>query len=86
MMVAGSLDATRTTGTVSVCDTACSMGQRLAMSVRPCCMSMTRASKPCRAMTSAVKPFEMESQPMVTHLPSRHICLIRFGRIASHLL
>jgi hypothetical protein len=33
-----------------------------------------------------VKPFEMESQPMVTHLPSRHICLIRFGRIASHLL
>jgi hypothetical protein len=33
-----------------------------------------------------VKPFDTESQPMVTHLPSRHICLILFARIASHLV
>ena len=83
MIAAGSFHATRTTGTVSVCEIACSIGHRLAMSVSPCCMSTTSASKPCRAMTSAVKPLETESQPMVTHLFSRHICFILFGRIVA---
>src|SRR5438034_5619977 len=83
MIVAGSFHGTRTTGTVSVCETACSMGQRLAMSVVPCCMSTQRASKPWRAITSAVNPWDTESQPRVTHLLSRHICLILLGRTAS---
>src|ERR671918_1487917 len=83
MMAAGSFHATRTTGTVSVCEIACSIGQRLAMSVRPCCMSTTSASKPCRAITSAVKPLETESQPIVTHRFSRQSCLILFARMVS---
>jgi hypothetical protein len=83
MMAAGSFHATRTTGTVSVCETAWSIGQRLAMSVRPCCMSTTSASNPWRAMTSAVNPLDTDSQPMVTHLLSRHICLILFARIIA---
>src|ERR687892_687991 len=83
MMVAGSFQGTRTTGTVSVCEIACSIGQTSFMSVSPCCMSTTRASKPWRAMTSAVKPWETESQPSVTNLPSRHICLILFGRTVA---
>ena len=56
MMVAGSFHGTRTTGTVSVCEMACSIGHTSFMSVSPCCMSTTRASKPCRAMISAVNP------------------------------
>jgi hypothetical protein len=81
MMVAESFHGTRTTGTVSVCEMACSIGQTSDMSVVPCCMSTHRVSKPWRAITSAVKPWEIESQPMVTHVSSRHNCLIRFGRI-----
>ena len=83
MMVAGSFHATRTTGTVSVCEIACSIGQRSLMSVVPCCMSTQRVSKPWRAITSAVNPWDTESQPMVTHRPSRHICLILFGRTVA---
>src|SRR5438034_187441 len=83
MMVAGSFHGTRTTGTVSVCEIAWSIGQTSLMSVVPCCMSTQRASKPCRAMTSAVNPWETESQPSVTNRPSRHICLILFGRTVA---
>src|SRR5215208_5600877 len=85
MMVAGSFHGTRTTGTVSVCETAWSMGKTSLMLVVPCCMSTHSASKPWRAITSAVSPWDTESQPIVTHLPSRHICLILFGRIVSSL-
>src|SRR5258705_12752560 len=53
------------------------------MAVSPCCMSTTRASKPWRAMISAVKPWEIESQPMLIHRPSRQICFILFGRTIS---
>src|SRR4030095_4341243 len=83
MMAAGSFHATRTTGTVSVCEMACSIGQRFAMSVRPCCMSTWRASNPWRAMISAVNGCEIDSHPIVTHCLSRHICLILFGRILT---
>src|SRR5579862_6867167 len=37
-------------------------------------------------MTSAVKPWETESQPRVTHWPACHICLILFGRIVAPLV
>src|SRR5712691_8525463 len=84
MIVAGSFHGTRTTGTVSVWEIAWSMGHTSFMSVRPCCMSTTRTSKPWRAMISAVNPWETESQPIVTHLPSRQICFILFARI-GHL-
>ena len=85
MMVDGSFHGTRTTGTVSVCEMAWSIGHTSFMSVSPCCMSTTRASKPWRAITSAVKPWDTESQPMLTHLPSRHSCFILFGRtVAPH--
>ena len=83
MMMAGSFHGTRTTGTVSVWEIACSIGQRSPKSVSPCCMSTQSASKPWRAMTSAVKPLGTESQPRDTHLFSRHSCLIRFGRIVA---
>jgi hypothetical protein len=53
------------------------------MSVVPCCMSTQRASKPWRAITSAVNPWDTESQPNVTNFPSRHICLILFGRTVA---
>ena len=46
MMMAGSFHGTRTTGTVSVCEIACSIGQRSLKSVSPCCMSTQSASKP----------------------------------------
>src|ERR1700730_16547197 len=36
-------------------------------------------------MTSAVNPWDTESQPRVTHCPARHICLILFGRTATPL-
>jgi len=85
MMVAGSFHGTRTTGTVSVCEIACSIGQTSFMSVSPCCMSTTSASKPWRAMISAVNPWDTESQPIVTNRPSRQICLILFGRILAPL-
>src|ERR1700735_1679736 len=85
MMVAGSFHATRTTGTVSVCEIACSMGPTSFISAVPCCRSTHRASKPWRAMTSAVRPWDTESQPSVTHLPACHICLILFGRIVTPL-
>src|SRR5712691_10218080 len=80
MIVAGSFHGTLTTGTVSVCEIACSIGHTSLMSVVPCCMSTQRASKPWRAMTSAVNPWDTDSQPRVTNFPSRHICLILFGR------
>src|SRR6185503_12071861 len=83
MIVAGSFHGTRTTGTVSVWEMACSIGQTSFMSVNPCCMSITRASKPWRAITSAVKPWDTESQPSVAHLLSRQICLILFGRTVA---
>src|SRR2546428_399486 len=83
MIVGGSFHGTRTTGTVSVCEIACSIGQTSFMSVSPCCMSTTRASNPCRAMTSAVNPWDTESHPSVTHFLSRHICLILFGRTVA---
>src|SRR5215831_18260769 len=86
MMVAGSFHGTRTTGTVSVCEIACSIGQTSFISVVPCCMSMHRVSKPCRAMISAVNPWEIESQPIVTYCPARHICLILFGRTVAPLV
>ena len=81
MIVCGSFHATRTKGTVSVCDTACNIGNTSLSSAVPCCMSMQRESKPWRAITSAVMPWAMDNQPIVAHLPSRHICLILFGRI-----
>src|SRR4051812_1783602 len=81
MMAAGSFQATRTTGTVSVCEIACSIGATSFISEVPCCRSTHSASKPWRAMTSAVNPCDTESQPSDTHFPSRHICLILFGRI-----
>src|SRR5262252_1759052 len=34
-------------------------------------------------MTSAVNPWEIESQPIVTYCPARHICLILFGRTVA---
>jgi hypothetical protein len=37
-------------------------------------------------MTSAVNPWETESQPSVTCCPARHICLILFGRIVTPLV
>src|SRR2546430_1996230 len=83
MIVGGSFHGTRTTGTVSVCEIAWSIGQTSFMSVSPCCMSTTRASNPCRAMTSAVNPWDTESHPSVTHFLSRHICLILFGRTVT---
>src|SRR2546425_12372535 len=83
MMVAGSFHGPHTTGTVSVCEIACSIGQTSFISVVPCCMSMHRVSKPCNAMTSAVNPWEIESQPIVTYCPARHICLILFGRTVA---
>src|SRR5256884_2158465 len=83
MIVAGSSHGPRTTGAVSDCEIAWSIGQTSLMSVVPCCMSTQRASKPCRAMTSAVNPWENESQPSVTNRPSRHICLILFGRTVA---
>src|SRR4051794_8304674 len=86
MIAAGSFHATRTTGTVSVCEIACSIGRTSFISAVPCCRSMHRASNPCRAMTSAVIPSDTESQPSVTHRPSRHICLILFGRIVTPLV
>src|SRR4030095_14646587 len=86
MIVAGSFHGTRTTGTVSVCEIACSIGQTSFISVVPCCMSMHRVSKPRRAMTSAVNPWEIESQPIVTYCPACHICLILFGRTVAPLV
>jgi hypothetical protein len=83
MIVAGSFHGTRTMGTVSVWEMACSIGHTSFMSVRPCCMSTQSASKPCRAMISAVKPWDTESQPSVTNRPSRQICLILFGRTVT---
>ena len=83
MMVGGSFHGTRTIGTVSVCEIACSIGHTSFMSVVPCCMSTQRASKPWRAITSAVKPWDTESQPRVTNFPSRHICLILFARTVA---
>src|SRR5215813_5010171 len=80
MIMAGSFHGTRTTGTVSVCEIACIIGKRLDSSLRPCCRSTQSASKPWRAMTSAVKLLGTESQPSVTHFPSRQICLILFVR------
>jgi hypothetical protein len=56
MMAAGSFQATRTTGTVSVCEIACNSGATSFISDVPCCRSTQRASKPWRAMTSAVSP------------------------------
>src|SRR5665213_2369475 len=86
MMEAGSFHATRTTGTVSVCEIAWSMGPTSFISAVPCCRSTHRASKPWRAMTSAVNPWDTESQPRVAHFPSRHSCLILFGRMAVPLV
>src|SRR5215475_5411647 len=80
MIMAGSFHGTRTTGTVSVCEIACIIGKRLDSSFKPCCRSTQSASKPWRAMTSAVKLLGTESQPSVTHFPSRQICLILFVR------
>src|SRR5438876_1056445 len=37
-------------------------------------------------MTSAVNPWEIESQPIVTYCPARHICLILFGRTVAPLV
>ena len=37
-------------------------------------------------MTSAVNPWEIESQPIVTYCPARHICLILFGRTVTPLV
>src|SRR5215831_3780196 len=37
-------------------------------------------------MTSAENPWEIESQPIVTHCPARHICLILFGRTVAPLV
>jgi len=54
MIVAGSFHATRTTGTVSVCEIACSMGQTLFISAVPCCKSMPNpASRTYPLATSA---------------------------------
>ncbi len=78
MIAAGSFQATRTTGTVSVCEIACSIGATSLISAVPCWRSTHRASKPCRAMTSAVNPWDTESQPSVTHFFARHISLILF--------
>ncbi len=81
MMVSGWFQATRTNGTVSVCETAWSMGNRSFNSLLPCCMSMQSASNPWRAITSAVSPWDTDSHPKVAHFPSRHICLILFDRM-----
>ena len=83
MICAGSFHETRTTGTVSVWQTACSIGATSFISFSPCCRSTHSASKPWRAITSAVKPCEIDSQPSVTHLPSRHISLILFLRMVA---
>src|SRR5215813_13760467 len=37
-------------------------------------------------MTSAVNPWEIESQPIVTYCPARHVCLILFGRTVAPLV
>ena len=34
----------------------------------------------------AVNPWEIESQPIVTYCPARHICLILFGRTVAPLV
>src|SRR5262249_27327821 len=86
MMAAGSFHATRTTGTVSVCEIACSRGPTSFISEVPCWRSTHRASKPWRAMTSAVNPWETEIQASVTHWPACHICLILLGRIVAPLV
>src|SRR5207245_10200066 len=83
MIVGGSFHGTRTTGTVSVCEIACSIGQTSLMSVVPYCMSTQRASKPWRAITSAVKTGDTERQPRGTNFPTRHIYLILFGRTGT---
>jgi hypothetical protein len=46
MIVGGSFHGTRTTGTVSVWEMACSIGHTSFMSVVPCCMSTHSVSKP----------------------------------------
>ncbi len=83
MIAAGSFQATRTTGTVSVCEIACSMGRTSPNSAVPCCMSTHSASKPWRAIISAEKPWDMESHPKVAHFPSRHILLTLLFRIGN---
>src|SRR5215475_6370155 len=83
MIAAGSFQATRTTGTVSVCEIACNSGATSFISEVPCWRSTHRASKPWRAMTSAVRPCETETQPRVGHLPAFHICLILFWRMVA---
>jgi hypothetical protein len=42
---------------------------------------MHSASKPWRAITSALSPWEMASHPSVAHRPDRQISLILFLRI-----
>jgi hypothetical protein len=37
-------------------------------------------------MTSAVNPWETESQPSDAHCPARHICLTLFGRMVVPLV
>jgi hypothetical protein len=86
MLVAGSFHGTRTTGTVSVCEMVCSIGQTSVISVVPCGMSRHRGSKPYRAMPSAVNPWAIESQPIVTYCPARPIGLILFGRTGTPFL
>ena len=46
IIAAGSFHATRTNGTVSVCDIACSIGRTSFISDVPCCKSTHKASKP----------------------------------------
>ena len=89
MIEGGSFQATRTTGTTSVCEIACSIGRTLFHSLVPCWRSMQSASKPpWRAITSAVKLLATESQPRVTHFLAAHSSLILFLRtvVSSRLV
>src|SRR4051812_23735259 len=84
MMSLGLFQLTRTNGTTSVCEIACSIGRTLFISLVPCWRSTVRASKPpWRAITSAEKLWPTDSQPMVAHFLAAQISLIFFFRMAD---
>src|SRR5215210_7607089 len=77
----GSFHGTRTKGTVSVVEIACSICTRLASSTGPCCMSTVRLSHPACAITSAEKELGTCNHPFTTVPPSRQMLFRRFSLI-----
>ena len=79
-MCAGSFHGTRTNGTTSVVENACSMCTMVWYSIMPCCISTTRESQPICAITSAEKLDGMPHQLLMPALPPAQISRIRFAR------